>query len=140
METPDLKNYEIAFLIKNESGVPDLLKLMKQYGAEISFEGQLRKIALAYKIKNETQAYFGYFHFTMSPEKIKTFDKDLKSNPMVVRSLIITPPFVKASEPAARTKKETVEYKEYKAAPLSPKSALPLSNEELEKKIDEILQ
>ena len=132
MEEVELKDYEISFLLGQEKDVEDVLKLLKREEAEIIFEGTLRKIPLAYKIKKQSEAYFGYLHFRMSKNKVKSLEKDFLTTSTVLRSLIITPPFVRPKpEPRARQR----------TAPAPPAQVgVPLSNEALERKIEEILQ
>lgn len=132
MDEVELKDYEISFLLGQEKDAEDVLKLLKREEAEIIFEGTLKKIPLAYKIKKQNEAYFGYLHFRMSKDKIKSLEKDLLTASGVLRSLIITPPFVRSKpEPKARPR----------IAPAPPAQVgVPLSNEALERKIEEILQ
>lgn len=128
------KKYEIAFLSKTEESSP-ILQSLTNRGLVILSENPLTKIRLAYPIKKENFAYFGYVHFEGDPAAIKNLRADLKLNPEVLRYLVITRPFgekeVKKSEPA-----ESAEPKEKLS--LSPESVL--TNEALEKKIEEILQ
>lgn len=133
----ELKQYEISFLAKEESALPELLKFLKEEGAEITFEGSLRPLELSYPIRKETRAHFGFFHFRALPEKLKPIEEHLRTYAGVLRYLIVTPPFARTSESPMRVrpKREAEEYR----APVS-RPPLPLSNEELEKKIDEILQ
>lgn len=132
MDEVELKDYEISFLLGQEKDVEDVLGLLKREGAEIIFEGTLKKIPLAYKIKKQSEAYFGHLHFRMSKDKIKSLENDLLTASGVLRSLIVTPPFVRSKpEPKARTR--------IVPAPRAP-VGVPLSNEALEQKIEEILQ
>lgn len=137
METAEAKSYEISFLLKDEVAAHDLVKILKQEGADIRFEGPLKKVSLAYPMKKEQQGHFGYFHFELSPEKIGIIDREFKMNQKILRFLIVTPPFMK-STPAPSSRPVRSEFEEKRTLP--NKSLLPLSNEELEKKIDEILQ
>lgn len=131
------KSYEISFLVRDESAVTEVLRILKEHGAEISLEGSIKNIALAYPIEKIHHAHFGYFHCVLFPDKVMLVDKDLRTNKAVLRFLIVTPPLmsrVKETIPQAAQEREVVK----QAAP--SKTSLPLSNEELEKKIDEILQ
>ena len=132
MDEIEFKDYEISFLVGQEKDVEDVLKLLKREGAEILFEGTLKKIPLAYKIKKQSEAYFGYLHFRMSKDKVKSLGRDFLTASTILRSLIVTPPFVRPKpEPKARTR----------IAPAPPAQVgVPLSNEALERKIEEILQ
>ncbi|MEK9173434.1 MAG: 30S ribosomal protein S6 [Patescibacteria group bacterium] len=137
-EPSDKKSYEISFLVKDEVSAQKIASLIRQHGGAISFESSTRNLALAYKINKETNANFGYFHFEMAPEELPTLDRNLKTSNEVMRFLIITPAFSKAkSTPTLKPRLK----------PLSPrpiqevsKVSIPLSNEAIEKKIEEILR
>src|SRR3989338_3229057 len=94
-ETSDKKFYEIAFLARNEEDAQQVIKLLKSAGAEIELECPISKINLAYAIKKENSAHFGYFHFLLETEKAKQLEDSIRINPLILRFLIITPPFVK---------------------------------------------
>lgn len=133
------KDYEISFLCREEKGPEEVLRLVKRSGGEVATEGPVERIALAYKIEKESSAYFGFFHFSFSPSDMKALEHDLTTSPAVLRYLIITPPFVKAKSKGTgkpRPQAPTSDFApEKKQVP-----TLPLSNEALEKKIEEILQ
>jgi len=136
-EKSEPKEFEISYLVKEEGGSSEVLKLLKQHDFEVDFENPAKKIALAYKIKKETSAYFGFAHFKGDSSQIKSLNHNLESSGHILRFLVITPPFSKtkivSQKPrpvrAIKPKTETEE-----------KPNLPLSNEALEKKIEEILQ
>lgn len=131
MET---RKYEIGFVIKTEDASV-ISQPLKNREFVILNENPLTKIRLAYPIKKENFAYFGYVYFEGEPAAIKNLKADLKLNPEVLRYLIIARLFgkkdFKKSEPA-----ESVEPKEKLF--LSPEPVL--TNEALEKKIEEILK
>lgn len=136
MESQDTKEYEISFLIKEEKDVEEILRAIGRLGAEIVFQGPVEKISLLYPIKKETSAYFGYCHFSLIPEKLASLSQELRANQIIIRFLIVSPPFVKVkarSSPKIKSRgpQPIVERK---------KEPSPLSNEALEKKIEEILQ
>lgn len=137
-EKIDNKNYEISFLSKTEEGSALVSKLLKQHQFEIILEGPVKKIALAYKIKKESQAHFGFFHVSGSPESLPAITHDLGINPEILRFIFITPPFAKSKEPTPskpRVSRPAAVKIEPEVKPVSH-----LSNEALEKKIEEILQ
>ena len=139
-EKIDYKNYEISFLSKTEEGLALVSKLLKQHQFEITLEGPVKKIALAYKIKKETQCFFGFFHVSGSPESLPALDHDLSINPEILRFIFITPPFAKTKEPAP-AKRQLSRPAPAKIEPeIKSSSPAPLSNEALERKIEEILQ
>jgi len=134
MEEIEKRKYEIAFILKTEEATV-ISRFLEERGFTILTENHLEKVQLAYPIKKENYAYFGYLHFEGEPAAIKNLKADLKLNPEVLRYLIIARLFgkkdFKKSEPA-----ESVEPKGKLS--LSPEPVL--TNEALEKKIEEILQ
>jgi ribosomal protein S6 len=134
-QDPDQKKeYELAFLVREESDNAGLMAALKDAGAEIGLEGPIRKTALAYEIKKETSACFGFVQFTMDPSGAKPLEAALNQKPEIMRFLLITPPTAK-ERPQSTTGPQRPE-----AKPYEPKAAPVLSNEALEKKIEEILK
>ncbi|HTY40112.1 MAG TPA: 30S ribosomal protein S6 [Candidatus Paceibacterota bacterium] len=146
----DQKDYEISFLGRDEKAAEALLKALKQHEAEILMEGPVEKIALEYKIEHLSSAYFGYIHFRIAPAAAKALEHDLATESQIIRFLIITPPFQKQKprwegRVGMRTRDEApaVDGAEAPAVahPADAKpEALPLTNEALEKRIEEILK
>lgn len=136
------KKYELSFLVKSENDVREVLKLLAQHQAEILGERPLKKLNLAYEINRVPQAYFGSINFTGAPADAKSLERDLGANAAVLRALIVKLPkekiapiatgeFRAPAKPLAPRRPPRVEM------PQQPK---PLSNEAIEKKIEEILQ
>ncbi|MDO8504412.1 MAG: 30S ribosomal protein S6 [Candidatus Liptonbacteria bacterium] len=143
-ENPDKKQYEISFLLKEEGGAGTISKFIKDLGGALELEGPVAKITLAYPIEKEKQGYFGYFHFSLAPGEVKNLEHEMETNPEILRHLIITPPFKKvAPRPRMDTGVRTIS-----KAPVAPTSRQPeparasetLTNEDLEKRIEEILK
>jgi len=136
-ELDDKKAYEISFISATEEGAKHLADALKSLGAEIVSESPLLKTPLAYQIEKKEEAYFGYFHFNMQPKEVVQLEKQLRVQPVVLRFLIVTPPFIKSKErrqyvPRRKTAfVPTVEKKQVTAH---------LSNEALEKQLKEIMQ
>ncbi len=136
-ESNDKKAYEMSFVAVAEEDAGRLTGALKQVGAEIISESPLTRIPLSYPIEKKTEAYFGFFHFNIDPKEISQIEKQLRVQPIVLRFLIVTPPFSKSKEkrqyvPRKRTA-STVPAAERKQVPH-------LSNEALEKQLKEILQ
>jgi ribosomal protein S6 len=130
------REYEIAFLVRDEGEVGGISRLLAQHDAHVAFAGPVKKIALAYPVAKETHACFGYFHARMTPGQVPTLERDLEMNKNVLRVLIMKSPFV-------RERTVSVSRPRGVSAPQRPlevRTSLPLSNEALEKKIEEILQ
>lgn len=143
-ETKDKKTYELALLLKREEDLPGVLTLVAQHQGELVSEPRAKKLALAYKIKGETEAIFAYTDFSMLPGNAKDLEHDLGTRQDVIRSMIIiAPPPSERREvpfsamPPKRRGRPTTGRTAAESKPAAPR---PLSNEALEKKIEEILQ
>lgn len=136
------KDYELAFLVENENSAQEIPKFLGQHNVQVRSEGTLKKIKLAYKIKGLTQACFGFFHLLALPEDIKLLEQNLKTNSIVVRFLVtrLAPtPASRSADAASRYRVKAVVARRPAAPPeVRPQKAL--SNEALEKKIEEILK
>jgi len=108
---------------------------LEKAGARINFEGQASRITLSYPIKKEREAHFGYFQFEVTPDKIKEIDEELKNSQEIIRFLTITPGYLKN-----RGKPQIFSRPRPSAVKPAEGKSLPLSNEALEKKIEEILK
>ncbi|MFA5084354.1 MAG: 30S ribosomal protein S6 [Candidatus Paceibacterota bacterium] len=128
------RKYEIGFVIKTEDASV-ISQSLKNRGFAVLNDNPVEKVQLAYPIKKESYAYFGFLHFEGDPAAIKNLKDDLKLNPEVLRYLIITPPFIK--KPAWRKSLPVQSQQEIK--PALPTESI-LTNEALEKKIEEILK
>ncbi len=133
--------YELGFLMREER--ESLVKeILVKNNVEFVEEGKLVKVKLAYPIKKLNQAFFGYFRFASHPDKIDLIDKELKLIPEVIRFILIKLPkvvfrnFFKKEEPDLKKPKIEISLEEKKKT--FPSSIL--TNEALEKKIEEILQ
>ena len=142
----DKKAYEIALLLKAEEDLTGAVEFVHQHNAEAASEPRAKKLALAYTIKGHDEAVFASFVVKMAPADAKQLERDLLLRPEVIRSMVMIastqverPAFSGTPFPMARrgrpTTSETREPREARPAP--PQT---LSNEALEKKIEEILQ
>jgi ribosomal protein S6 len=159
MEQAEKRSYEIGFMARDEKGVAAVLERVKAHGGEITLEGPVEEMALAYPIKKQTQARFGFIHATMVPAEIPVLNQELERTDSVLRFLIMTPPFIKpaprqipegrmrdgsasvsgaSSASSAPMSSGTTRREE--SAPRTASAPAPLSNEALEKKIEEILK
>ncbi len=122
----------------------EIIKLLENYKAEIVDNGNISMIKLAYPIKKEKSAFFGYLHFTAYPNIIKKFEDDLKLNQQILRFIIIASPvsgkiFIESR--MQRNKAFSSEIPAIKRVEVKkPKVQTALSNEALEKKLEEILK
>lgn len=132
-----IKEYELAYIAQEENGADLVRSEITREGGEIFLENPAERITLAYKIAKQNQAYFGWFHFRISPEAIQVLNHELKTKPGILRFLIVTPPFVKIKPKPTPRGKQVLPVAGTESGPVS---TMPLSNEALEKKIEEILQ
>jgi len=139
-ESAEKKDYELSFLAKEGNGAQEILKLLAQHQAEIRAEGPLRKLNLAYPINHTPHAYFGFVNFAALPLDAKSLERDLESSAVILRALIIKLPKKKGETAVGlrRLVKPTVRRRPVGMEPGGPPK--PLSNEAIEKKIEEILQ
>ena len=140
----DKKNYEFAFLVKSEGEIPGVISFLNQHNAKVLAEPRAKNIVLAYEIKKNNEAVFAYCTFEATGADAKNLEKDLSTGHETIRSLIISLPR-KASrsevvedrtmEKKAKIVRPAAPYQEMKMSP-----SRTLSNEALEKKIEEILK
>lgn len=134
------KIYEISFLVKTEEEISGVVDFIKNHKAEILSEPVAKNIVLAYEIKKNKEAIFVYFKFTATGENVKLIENDLNLSNLVIRFLIVVLPKEVHTEPR---KERQIEDKKSKVAPVQriqiKQSNASLSNEALEKKIEEIL-
>src|SRR3989344_445762 len=136
------RTYEIGFLASDEGGAQAVLEALKRRGAEILLEGPVEKITLAYAVKHQTSAYFGYMHFRVAPDAVRVISDDAKGHTTILRSLVVTPPLMKPKPrwDGSKLRQRAPIGAAPQQAPEAPKGPMPLSNEALEKQIEEILK
>jgi ribosomal protein S6 len=143
-EDKDKKEYELALLLKSEEDLAKIVALVGTHNGEGVTEPRAKRLQLAYEIKKHTEAVFAYFTFKMFGDDAKALEHDLATRADVLRSMMIASP-----APAERTAMSPLPPREERrprsSAPSSsdapkPAAPRPLSNEALEKKIEEILQ
>ena len=133
METKETKNYEISFLTHTEEGVGLVIKHLNQLGAQIVNEGKIEQRRLAYPIKKHESAYFGCIQFALDPENVHALKEAIKFDKSILRYLVVTPPIsTEANQRKNRVQKQERIQKEIGDGVLS--------NEDLEAKLEEILQ
>ena len=134
------KEYEIAFLAKMPE-VSSVTDLLNKYGAEIFYQSPVSEVRLAYSIKKQRQAYFGFCQFRAEPEAVEKVQQALRLNSSILRFLAVSSP-IKKSEKLQRPAAE-IKYSRRKLEPSAVESAPIggiLTNEALEEKLEEILK
>lgn len=142
----NIKKYELAVVFKEEADYEMIRGLVLKAGFEISLEGETRKMYLAYPINKETSAFFNFVQFMGDAEMIADFSKDLKLNPKVLRHLIVTNPIEKQMDQFSfdsrprRGQRQNFSEKPSDISVIEKKQQTVVTNEDLEKKLEEILK
>lgn len=94
--TSDARNYELAYLLS--PSVPEgevlahtgkLAALIEEAKGMIRRAEEPRKRKLAYPVKKDKNAYFGWTTFNMVPEFLKTLEKKLKGLDKFLRTMVV---------------------------------------------------
>lgn len=134
-EEKDKKEYELGFWVKDESGLEKVKNLMADFGLEPTYTGELKRMQFAYPIKKEISGIFTYYHFKTDIDNLRAFEKELKVSGDCLRFLISNNPMKKTEEREYRRPSM-----EKKAEKIEQKPTETVTNEELEKKLEEILK
>jgi len=130
----DLKgDYELSFLLKTAEDAAGVFNILKKYKAEFYYESPIKRINLMYKIKKQTSAFFGFCQFYCLLDDIVKIKDELKMISSVIRFLIITSPFKLESNQIKARPQDTTK-------PSQPSSGRAVTNEALEKELEEILK
>lgn len=132
--------YEISFIQEGENeGIPK--KVIEKHGGQIVEDKPLVRIRFAYPIKKQTQGFFGVMRFCIDPLKVGLIDADLKFEKEVLRAIIVQFSEKDKNEEAALEGQENrLRRGKFVRTERKPGYEPALSNEALEKKIEEILQ
>lgn len=138
-----MKNYELTYIISSDLTEQEINNLSLKITAFIQEEsGSLEKITkssknkLAYSIKKKGEGFLNVLDFYLIPEKLENLKKKLDSEKQILRYMILT------KKPLKKTRFKEVLTKKTKfqeAAEQHPE-AKKVELEEIDKKIDEILQ
>lgn len=92
----DAKNYELAYLLSPSLPEEEVLGYAGRISALIEEQqGAIRRVEapkkrrLAYAVKKERSAYFGWTTFAALPAAIAAIDKKAKGMPQVLRHMIV---------------------------------------------------
>ena len=149
-EEKDRKEYELGILLAKEEDLPGVLALLASHHVENASEARSKKLTLAYEIKGHTEAVFTSLTFKAFGDEVKALEAELALRPDVIRSLVVKTPKpskhpvgtgVPSSAPVEKYPRTASRPGTAPAAaePRHEVSSKPLSNEALEKKIEEIL-
>ena len=135
-EEKDKKEYELSFWLKDEGGLEKIKALMANYGLEATYAPELRRMQLAYPINKETSAVFGTYHFMADSDIVDSLKKELKVESQCLRFMISNNPMKKVEE----REYHKPQMSEKKPEKTEQKTTDIVTNEELEKKLEEILK
>lgn len=92
----DAKNYEVSYLLSPTLTEAEVLTyteklsgLIEELGGTIRRAEQPRKQKLAYEIKKQGNAHFGWTTFRLQPERVAEFEKRFKAQGAALRFLIL---------------------------------------------------
>ncbi len=129
------REYELAFLSTDEGKVlGETLELLKREGANVTYESKLHTIRLAYPIKKQTSAFFGFLQFILSPDKALELRASLSHHPLILRFLLILLP-----RRSGKRVKQPLPVVEPRGVEPQATGGV-LTNEALERKLEEILK
>ncbi len=113
-----------------------MMRHLSSYQAEVLSEGPITRTRLAYPIKKREEAYFSFLQFKLSPESVIKLSDALKLDAKIIRFIIVSviPKKKRIGEPRRVESKPRLEERPVEKAP-----EVEISNEALEKKLEEIL-
>ena len=135
-EEKDTKKYELAFWLKDETDFSKIKSIMDDLGLQIYNTSELRHLQFAYPINKLTSGYFGFVHFEGSPENVASLGHSMKVENVSLRYIISKNPIKKME--LREMRRPMPEKKSEK--PVEQKTSDVVTNEELEKKLEEILK
>ena len=144
MEKEDNKGriYELAFLLMLGASQDELKKTLTKHDIEIETEGGVNEIQLAYEIKKQATAQFGFYMISVKEredekEVLKSLTKDLNRTEGLLRFMFIAP-----NKEVKKKKKQKKSDADLPKEDMIPKvdRIENLSNEKLEETLEEILK
>lgn len=135
------KMYDASFLVKREEDIPQIKGILDKYGAAIIHEKPGVKSKLSYPLKKQSEGFFSVLGFKATSEAIKDLSHELQLHEGVLRFLI-----QRVRVQAGNKNKEAVkeldirEKKKVEGTEIKKSFDTILTNEALEKKIEEILK
>lgn len=143
----DPKKYELAYLIspavaENEvlSVAGSLAQNIEEGGGLVRHQETPAKRRLAYLVKKQQNAYFGWITFSASPEKVSMVEKNIKGVANILRHMIVEEQEIPPQPIRLYTPRPAPADTKSRTAPTeaeNPEEKLDL--EELDKKLEEIL-
>jgi ribosomal protein S6 len=145
MDEMEKKEYELAVLVATEEDLAHVMGVVRQHNAEIVADFRAKKLALAYEIKRHKEGVFAHCLFKATGADAKKLEGVLNMDAKVIRSLMLVSPAPAMVLDRDRNQPSTANPRVRTSRPSASVEVKPapsqfLSNEALEKKIEEILQ
>ena len=137
MENEKNKKYEITFIVTDETRAP-IKTILEKCGADCTDDRQVEKIRMAYPIAKQSYGFLGTLVFAMEPEHMQELQAALKLESKLLRSLVTALTVEQSAAESQRQSARAAAARRRKA--VKDKKPGLLTNEALEKKIEEILQ
>ena len=138
------KMYEIAVLVKEDGTINAIRSIIEKAGLSVSQQTEPKRLMLAYPIHKEHSADFVVMHCVAHGETtMPQMRKELEVEPSCLRFLVTTyDPSKQVRDERPATDKPSGKMFDQAPAPSSQpeRKGDVVSNEELEKKLEEILQ
>ncbi len=128
--------YEITFYTKEENAAP-VKDAIRAHHGEVMEERPPEKVRFEFPVKKESFAFLGVFRAALAPEEVAPLTRALTLTPSVLRFLITT---AKTIVEGSREERKPVERKRPPSPRVTSSEPEVLTNEAIEKKIEEILQ
>jgi len=141
-------------MLNSEEAINDVVSVLNKAGVEIEKQEAPRKVNLAYEIKKHNEAYFAVILFSASPDQLPVIEETFKFSNFILRYILIKPIVIKKTKISTKektspddstinnnieTKQEILEQTKTPSHSVSGQREA-LTNEDLEKKLEEILK
>lgn len=130
--------YEVAFMLKEETGLDRVKAILSHHGATIVAEQPITKAKLAYPIKKMTFAFFGIIRFNALPESITSITHNFGIEDGFLRHMIHAVKIKRTTEKQKGSESDQVRHQTFTRSTQHASPETMLTNADLEKKIEEI--
>lgn len=136
-------SYELGLLLDSAEALDEVLSLVKKQGAEVKNPvSQPRKIKLSYQIKKYSEAYLASPVIKITPSKITALNDSLNLAKPVLRFILLASSELKEASTKPKEASSGLSVATTPTQTMTPtknQNDVVLSNEALEKKLEEIL-
>lgn len=138
-----IQKYELTFVLRTGESEEIITSVLNEFGADIVTTGPMQDVSLAYPVKKSSTGKLGYYHFTVKvADALRQIDEKLKLNDRLLRHIIVRvedkkPRSERTGKPRAAKKATT---KDIQSVTPEVSHLDTLSNEKLEKTLEEILK